>query len=389
MSASRFVIAGAMMLFLLLAGGQAFADSESAASTEEHAVLPVGVVVKGPFFATGKTVEISGTVEGDLYAAGGRVLIDGVVNGDLLVAGGTVLLSGRVAQDVRLAGGKATVTGEIGRNLTMAGGHLELTPGAHLGGSVVAAGGQINLAAPVPGDAVVAGGSLLLNAPVGGTVKAAGGEIRLASQAEVAGDLLYWSGEAASIAPGARIGGRVIRKPLPAEMPSTETFFGAYLTFKLMAALVNFVSTLVLGLLLLHFFPLFSIRASDSVGLRPLPCLGLGLVILVMVPAAALLLAVTVVALPLALLLLASYLPMLYLARIFPILWLGRALFHRWRRPGREKAAFATGLLLYSLLTLVPVLGGLLALLAILSGLGAGALTKKEVYGSMRAREMV
>jgi cytoskeletal protein CcmA (bactofilin family) len=372
-----------LLVLILLA-----VTAASGPADERRASLPAGETVAGPYFAYGDLVEISGTVEGDLYAAGGRIFINGTVNGDLLAAGGTVLISGRISQDVRLAGGQVTITGEIGRNLTLAAGQAELTPSARVGGGIVAAGGTIRLAGLVQEGVVLAASQLLIDSRIGGDVQAAVGEVRLSSGAVVKGDLLYRSERQAAIAPQARVAGQTVRRPLPERLrPTSEQFFGLYVGFKLVTLLMNFVSTLILGLLLIHFYPRFCRRTAAQLQERPLSSLGLGFAVLILTPVLTILLALTILGLPLALLLLTWLLPLLYLARIFPIYWLGLVLFTRLNRSHREKLAFAAALFGYSLLTLLPFVSWLLTLFAVLFGVGMILLEKKEVHQDLRARE--
>jgi cytoskeletal protein CcmA (bactofilin family) len=387
MAAIRPVTAAAFLLILLIALA---VSAASGPDERRRAALPAGEIAEGPYFAYGESVEISGTVNGDLYAAGGQIVIDGRVNGDLLVAGGTILLSGSVSQDVRLAGGQVTISGEIGRNLTLAGGQVDLTREARIGGGVVAAGGNIRLTGLVEEGVVLAAGQLLIDNRIGGDVQALVGEIRLAANAAVAGDLLYQSEQPAAIAPQAEIQGRIRHRSLPERFrPAPERIFGLYVGFKIITLLMNFVSTLILGLLLIHFFPRFSRRATGQLQNRPLAALGLGFAVLILVPVLAGLLAITLVGLPLTLLLMAWLLPLLYLARIFPIYWLGLRLFTRFDRPHQEKRAFLVGLLIYYLASLVPLVSSLLALFVILLGVGMVLLEKRGTYGTLRQREII
>jgi hypothetical protein len=93
--------------------------------------------------------------------------------------------------------------------------------------------------------------------------------------------------------------------------------------------------------------------------------------------------------LPVGVVLLALYLPMVYLARVYAITCLGQFLFRGQSDSASPAGAFVVGLILYSLLSLIPVIGGLLTLLVVLFGLGALLMTKKELIATLREHHEV
>lgn len=385
---NQLIVVVALLVFLPTLSVASEKDENS--SIRKLVTVPAGQVIDRDFFAFGETVEISGTVNGDVYAAAGQVLVDGTINGDLLAVGGTVTISGTVAQDVRVAGGQVTISGEMGRNLTVWGGNIELTPSAAIHGGVVAGGGNIQLAAPVRHDVKIAAGNLTISNRIGGNVGATVGRIRLTSKAVVTGNLTYHSPSFALVDDLAKISGVITRKEFPREgLPSAKAILGLLAGLKLLLTVMSFVSTFILGLLLMHFYPTSTQRAIDRLRERPMDSLGLGLLALIGPPLLAGLLSLTVVGLPLALVALAWYFIVLYLSRVVVIAWAGQAIFQRLGKADHKRWAFMVGLVAYFLLALIPVLGGLVTLIATLFGLGAILSTKKEAYIAARSQGMI
>lgn len=370
--------------------GYALRDDDGWDGKGEVVTLPAGEVVDRDYFAAGEIVEISGTVNGDAYVAGRQVLVDGRINGDLIAAGGEVRVSGSVSQDARILGGQITVNGEIGRNLTFGGGDIDLGGSASVQGGIVGAGGRINLAGPVGGNAKIASGNLTVSDEINGDLEAAVGELRLTSRAVVKGDLTYWSDREANIDEGAVIAGEVSHKKAYGEVgPSREKVFGIITGFAFLVKIISFISTLIVGLLLIHLFPNFNSAAVSTLGSRPWASLGLGLFFLIVVPVVLIVLLATVVGIHLALIGLALYLVSLYLSRIFVMLWAGTA-FLRWLgREARRGWAFVTGLVIYFILTFIPLFGGLLAFLVLLFGLGAAVLAERDLYQAAREKAIL
>ena len=352
--------------------------------------LPAGQVIDHDYFAIGPLVQISGTVNGDLYAAGGQVLIDGRVNGDALVVGGRVMVAGHVAQNVRVAGGQVNLSGTVGRNVTAAGGNVELSPAAVITGSLVAAGGNIHLAAPLGGGATVAAGSLIFSNRVGGDIEAAAGSLWITSKAEIRGGVAYVGRREAVVDPGAQIQGPLTRRlPPVVPGPSLGKLRAVFVGVGLVIVTASFVSTLALGLLSLRFLPTYHEAAVRTLRERPWVSLLVGFVAAVIAPVVGAILFATVLGSPLALILMAAYAIVLYLGRIFALHRLGEAICRWFRATPRPGWVFVLGLVVYTPLALIPVIGWLGALWVVLSGLGAELITRKQLYMTARNQGML
>ncbi|HEY7554467.1 MAG TPA: polymer-forming cytoskeletal protein [Candidatus Binatia bacterium] len=372
----------ALIFFLSTAAAQERARQRRSGS---HATVPASQVVDGDYFAFGETVEISGTINGDLYASGGQVVIDGRVNGDVLVAGGRVSLSGTVSQDVRAAGGQVAITGNVGRNLTVAGGNVEIASSAVVRGGVVAAGGSVDLAAPVGSAAKIAAGTLIIANRIAGDVEAAVGTLRIASRAEIGGNVSYWSGQEASVSEGARINGKIVRN-VPPERPR---FFPAAFFAWLVFVSINFVCTLILGLLSARFLPRYHQSVITTLRERPWASLGVGFIAAVALPVVCALLFATVLAIPLALILLVAFFILLYWSRIYAIGRIGDSILAHLRPASSRASAFVLGLFVYYILAVIPFIGWLVAPLVILFGLGAELIARKQFYVTARSQDLI
>jgi cytoskeletal protein CcmA (bactofilin family) len=365
-------------------------DKDEKFGKSKVVAVAAGEVLNQDYFAFGESIEISGRVKGDVYALGGNVLVDGTIDGDLLVGGGTVTISGTIVQDVRVAGGHVIISGRIGRNATIGSGNIDFTPSGRIQGGLVAGSGKVHLAGLIEGNAVVGAGNLVVSHSINGSLKAAAGSIRLTSQAQVAKDFTYWSHRRASIDHQARISGLVTKHALPKEFfPSPKDLAMSLVGLILVLKLASFISTLVLGLLLIRFYPKFIRRGIHNLQHESLKVLGLGFLILFLTPVVIFLLGITVIGLPMAAVVLALLLLYLYLARIMVIAWAGQRLFAWIGKCQYEKWSFAAGLMMYSLLTLFPVFGQVVTFLTVLFGLGTLSLTQKEIYGEMRNQDMI
>ena len=383
-----------LLCFTLILAPQVPA-SEKEAGTEEFDIsqimaLPAGQVIDHDYFAAGKSVEISGIVNGDVYAAGGSILVDGQINGDLLAAGGKVTISGTISQDARVAGGQVTINGSVKRNLTVVGANVDMTDAASVQGAVVGGGGNFHLGGAIGRDTIIGVGRLVVSNAIGEDLKVAAGTIRLTSKANVSGDFTYSSPEVASIDNQAHVAGKVTKKMLPMEAgPKVEAVFAFYAGLKLLFVVASFISTLILGLVLIRFYPKFHRKTLAQLSDQPLASAGLGFLVLIMTPIVVGMLGMTFIGLPIAFLILAVFFIYVYLARVFFMAWVGHWIFDRLGKAFSEQWAFVVGLILYSLISLLPFLGTIATFLAILFGLGALLLTKKELYVAARNQGLI
>jgi cytoskeletal protein CcmA (bactofilin family) len=346
----------------------------------ESVVVPAGTVIEGDYAAAGGTVQISGTVNGDVYAAGRDVLVDGVINGDLLATGGMITVSGAVSENLRTAGRHVVISGTIGRNSTIAGGNVEITPSAMLQGELVAVAGDMGVEGRIARNARIAAGDATVSARLGGTLTVAARSVRLASNAVVEKHFRYWSVADASIDEQATVLGRVIREQVPEWLTAWNGGkLLAALWFSL--ALINFTSTLVLGLLLIHMFPANTERIGSTVAQRPAASFIWGAAVCVLTPILAAVLMITVIGIPLGVLLLALYLMSLYVVRIYVMACAGQQLVAWSGRPIHLSRAFTCGLVLYTALGLIPIVGAFVSLSAVLFGMGATVLTNRANMG--------
>jgi hypothetical protein len=338
----------------------------------KNVVLPKNQTVNHDYLTFGNNVEVAGTVNGDVVVAAGQVLIDGKVNGDVIAAGGQVIINGEVSQNVRVVAGQVSISGKVGRNLSVVGGVLEINDKANLSGSLLAAAGDISLNAPANSDVKVAGRNVVIANRIKRNLDAVTGNLRLTSKASVFGNLNYWSDEKVSLDSGAKIVGSTTQH-LPFIHPGRE-FSQFFSGLKVVTRVMSFVSTFVLALILLLFFPTFSRATSAIITSKPLSSLRWGLVIFIAVPLVSFILFITILAVPLSLILLLLYVLGLYLSRLIMVVWFGREALKRLGQKENVLLTAIAGILVYYLLTLLPFFGGWVIFFAILFGFGSSFL---------------
>jgi hypothetical protein len=359
----------------------AFANRES--DKRREIVLPKNEILDKDYFAAGDSVILSGTVNGDVYLAGGGVVVEGLVNGDLFVAGGTVTIRGRVTHDARIGGGQIIVSGEIDGSLSVGGGSVSLTDSAKIGGSLLAGAGSLFVFAPVGKSATIGAGQVTLGNTIGGDIVAGISQITLTPNAKVVGNLVYWSKSNAQIQPGAQVLGKITHNLPHAEFKPAK--IGILLPF----AIANIISSLIIGLLMLKFLPVYTQRTANAIIEQPWASLGVGFLTLVLFPAIFIILLVMVVGIPLAVILLFTFLIIAYMTKIFVSLVIGQKIFKFIGKQTKSGWELLAGLIVYGVITLIPIIGWIAVVLVFLFGLGAVILEKKDFYRQLRCENRV
>ncbi|MFW5917277.1 MAG: bactofilin family protein [Halorubrum sp.] len=302
--------------------------------------------------ASGAIVVDEGETVDGIDAAAGTVVVRGTVDGDLAGAAGSVRIAetGQVNGDLRTAAGTVVVDGAVGGSAEVGAGSFQLTDTGRIDGSLD-----------------VGAGSISVDGAVGGDVRAAADDVVLGPNADVGGEFRYDAGTFTE-SPVATVAGGVVEDA--SLRGDTGVAFGTDLAPSWFGAAYGVAANLALGGVLLLAFPRFSRGVAERVGDDALVSGGVGLLVLIGAPVLLVLVAITVVGIPLALVGLAAYVVALWVGSVYGRYALGSWVLDRIGRPNRW-LALLLGVVGIALLGLIPLVGGLADLLALLLGLGA------------------
>lgn len=351
-------------------------------------------VIDNNFFAAGENVILSGTVKGDAYLAGSNVSVDGVVDGDVLVAGGNIHIGGTVMGDIRVVGGNIKISGNVGGNVTTAGGSVDLENSARITGGLVAAGGNIEVYAPITAGITAAGGRLNIANSVGSDIVAAVGDLSIASAAAIQGNLLYYSDKAATIQSQESIAGTVTHRTVPKKYSESreiaqKTAKNINTSFVTGFTAYQFITSLLIGLLLLKIFPVFMSRSLQEFNTAPFKTVLSGILSIFVGPVLIIALFITILGIPVSLLFLAGYITLLYLAHIITALLMGDKIYSLFDKSNNVYLKFILGLFILTLLSLLPVIGILVGFVSSWIGVGALVLGKYSIYQELNKKKLI
>ncbi|HEX7289715.1 MAG TPA: polymer-forming cytoskeletal protein [Conexibacter sp.] len=236
-----------------------------------------------------------------------------------------------------------------------------VAPG-QVAGDVVVIDGTVRIAGHATGDVVAVSGPVRVTGRVDGDVIAVSDRAFLGPSARVGGDLRYGD-ERPVLAPGARVDGKISNEDW-ADAASGWGWVSAFAWW-----LAVSVSTLIAGVLLVWLAPRALHAAERAVRERLGATIGWGVALAIGLPLLAVLALVTLVGIPFGVALLLAALPILLVAYVTAAWIVGRRVLRS--RSASPWIALLVGWGILRLLALIPVLGGLVGLVATIVGLGA------------------
>jgi len=337
--------------------------------------------IEDDLYAFGTNIAINGTIHGDLIAGGNNISVDGNVTGDVIAGGNSVVIRGQVGGSVRAAGNTVVVDGKIANDLVVGGNELTILGNGRVGRDVIVGATNATISGQIGRDLQAGGANVKIDSGVGGNVTANVERLQITDRGTVGGSLKYTSKNEAQIANAASVKGSVER-----QTPDN----GRAPLFSGTAALVvewlkGLIGLLILGILVVFFFPGFSRRAGEVLVHSPWLTLAVGALALIGLP----ILSIVFFAVGaliggwwIGFVVLALFVVVLALSIPVAAVGVGGALLRVARRPVPVWLALFMGLVALLLVALIPILGGIVIFCALLFGMGA---TTIAVVGGRRA----
>src|SRR3989454_464345 len=327
--------------------------------------------IQDDLYIAGGTVTVTGTVDGDVTAAGGTVTVISRVSGALLVAGGTVEIGGSVGRSIRAAGGTVRLGATAGTDAVLAGGNVTVADTGRVGRDLVAGGGSVRITGTVGRNALVGGGNVVVGGSVQGDVDVQADRVVVLSTARIAGRLRYAAGGSAEIQSGALISGGIERGA--AVRPGMREIAPRRTRVRGGGRLGGWLGLLAFGLVVFALLPRIPGGGLNEIRARFGASLLTGFVILAAAPAAAIVLLISIVGIPLAVTLVLLWLLTCYAGQLVVATWLGERVLRAVRGGSAPSVSWTlvVGVTILVILYAVPVLGWLVRLVAVMTGLGA------------------
>ena len=332
---------------------------------------------------------IGDTLNDDVFLAAGEATFDGTITKDLLlfskryVLSGNVLgninsfsqhatLRGTVGNSVRIGAQTVYLDGQINGNLLAFASEVELSRSSIVNRDATIFGNEVSVMGNINGKLAATGHSIYLAGKVGGDVNLEGDKITIAAPAEIDGNLTYECPEEIKLDKEVIVKGKV-------EWKKVESVKEEKGKINWTLQFILFACALATGLILIAVFNRSSKIATEQLLRKPLISLGIGFIAFCITPVAILILALTLAGIPASIILLLVFAIGFYIAKIYVALAIGRAgltLANKEKQP-KQGWSLLLGLIVLSLLFVIPVVGWMIYFLVVFFGLGAILLSIK------------
>ena len=368
----KYIASGllALVLFLGLSNIAIAAEFVGPSQDSGNVTIPLDSQHKNLYVAGGNVL-VNGKTLGDLYVAGGNVTVEGDVEADLVVAGGSLYINGMVGGDVRSAGGDIIINSKVAGDVIIFGGTVSLTEKASVGGDLVVNSGEAEISSPVEGKLIANGGIVNINSAIKGSVSImADQQFKVGPKAVFTGDAKYKAPVEAQISEGAQTGNLQYEKISGKGKNHAGRAFAGIMTI---GFVIKILAMVIAGLLLIQLFPKKSTELVHGVESKFWPNMGLGFlgfVLMVLVPFLLIFTLVGFYVAILGFLLLSLWsLVAVLLSMTFVGSWVNKKLMKKselivdWQ-------AILIGVVLVSVVMIIPVLGFLLFVLIFFASFG-------------------
>jgi cytoskeletal protein CcmA (bactofilin family) len=326
--------------------------------------------IEGTLVVNGESLHVDGVIRGDVFALVEEMTVRGKIEGNVFAVARDLELSGDVEGSVHVAAENLNVDARIRGNLYTLSDVLALTPEARVGLDSFHIGDRLRIEGEVRRDLITGGNHIEIRGTVGRDFETWAKRVKVLSTASIANDVVAHVRDESDvqIAEAALVGGKTSIEPLDSVRHRrlaryTHAAFYLWLLIQLCAAFA-------VGLVLYALLPqIFSGRISS--GSEFFRSLGVGFVVLFVAPIALVICGLTLVGLPIALIGGGLYLTALYLTGIVVAALIGVSMV----RPKSEGirdfgVALLVGVLILTIATHIPFLGGVLRFVVALLGLG-------------------
>ena len=347
--------------------------------------VPKDEVIQGNLYAVGSTLNIDGKITGDIICAGQSININGDVAGDIICAGQSININGKIGGNLRLAGNSINFNGQVARNAMAFGTTIVTTASSSIGWDLLVLGNIFELRGDIGRDLYGSAGRANVAGQIGNNLDLNFGSqnnndqpLIIASTAKIDGQVKYKSDKDAAIDSNAVIKGEVIHNfPAVVTKKSNLTDLSWW-----WGNLISIFSAWVSGLVLISFWREQIIKITDLMLAKVGPSFSWGILALLLTPIIAIILLITIIGLPLSLILLALWLIALYVSKILAGILIGRSLINNYWPKQKDSLILAmiVGIIIASLIFALPFIGWIIALLAMLWGLGGIILALRNNY---------
>ena len=362
-----------LLVFILIAFAVPFSVDSAEIITNTNVDLSSDSSYYENLYVGAGRSNISSYVESDLTIISGESVISNEVGGDVFVAGGYIDFIGKVAGDLRIIGGSVSVSGEVGGDLLIIGADVFVSKNAKLSNDIFLVGGKIVFEGSSPEKIKVVASEVYINGELDGESEITAQSLIIGSSSIINGSFSYYSPQKFIKNDGAQVWGTVNYNKINT-LRDTGLIKKTIVNFLNFWLLLRFITTLIIAFILIYVFRVFAVEINKIISSSFWKSLLAGFLTTILLPISFVFLILTLVALPIGFLLLLTFIFLLILSPAISGIFLGswlQKMFGKRKEFVVDFHSATIGVVLYTLLQFIPIIGDLLRAALILVALGA------------------
>ncbi len=340
--------------------------------------------VDGNLYAFGQTIAVDADVKGDVICAGQAITINGNVEGSVLCAGQTITVNGKIDGSAGIAGDSITINNTINRSLNVFAASLVFAEKASTGWDLMVMAGKAELRGDIGRDLYGRLEEARIFGKIGRNVELNLGDnmqqtplsergLAVEESAEINGNLEYTAVKDAIIKEGAVVKGETVKKQPKSREREPVMAWARGKVYSIFAALI-------IGLALVSLWRVPVEKITDLMLEKAGATIGWGLLVLILTPVLAALLAITIIGFPLAIAIMCLWAVLLTASKVIAAILVGRSLVERFWATKKTSIIWAMiiGIIVLYIVFAIPIVGPLVAFAAMVWGVGAPFLYLKQ-----------
>jgi cytoskeletal protein CcmA (bactofilin family) len=313
-------------------------------------------------YILGGEVGYENTLDNDLTILSGKSDIKGAIFGDLLNISAESYFQGEAFGDTRFLAGENKISGITNKDLIIVAGKTEIERDAVINGQTLILAGEVSIQGDILDDLKIVAGKVYIDSEILGDLEITTQELVFGPNSDISGNINYFSPKRAEIMSGA-----VVNKPVYNQIDSIDAsdfFRRTVLSFVSFWSIVQFLSALFAGFILVFMFRMFSQRVSILSTEHLGKSIIVGLASIILIPISILILFASLFGIPVAVIISFITISILILAKAISGIVVGywiRRKIKKEKRPQIDYNTTALGIVILTFLYFIPVLGAILS----------------------------
>lgn len=342
----------------------------------------------------GRTILIDGKAEYGVNSCGRKIIVNGVINEELMALSQILEINGEVKDNVKAAAQEININGIIGRNVMGCSTDLMLSKKAKINGSLKAFCSSAIIDGVIGKNLRLKAKDIKISGIINGDANLCSNNI-IFSSAVINGNLKYESSTELIIPKDTKIKGKVEWVRHNYSSAERKTIAASFIAFIIgilfVIRIALFIGMIIIAIIIIKISSRQVIVITDAMRTSFLKSIGTGVLVVIIIPLISLILLFTLIGIPVSIFLIFALMIIWYVSKIFVGLFIGKAILDFFRKDGKSSLilSFIIGIILFKLITWIPVIGCLLGMLAAVWAIGAFVITRYALYKELKEKEII